>query len=148
MNIFCLLGMSDNKYDGILSRYAAGYSTVVSANLTTLESLMMGEDERKKILGLAPSEAPPPTMAQRTTETSKKTYHPTPTKDYANPSHVTYPPGKGVLWATTKDLIDKKGKLHHLPLARQVSLRGWMPSPSSEKHRHERGRYRCKGHPH
>ena len=56
-NIFCLLGMSDNKYDGILSHYVAGDYVVVSADLTTLESLMMGEDERKKILGLAPTVA-------------------------------------------------------------------------------------------
>ena len=41
MDICCLLGMLDNNYDGILSRYATGGSAVVSADLTTLESLMM-----------------------------------------------------------------------------------------------------------
>ena len=63
MNIFCLLGMTDNKYDGILNHYTAGDCAVVTANLTTLKSLMMGENEQKKILGLAPTMAPPPTMA-------------------------------------------------------------------------------------
>ena len=62
MNIFFLLGMTDNKYDGIMSCYAAGDSVVVTANLTTLKRLMMGEDERKNILDLAPTMAPPPTM--------------------------------------------------------------------------------------
>jgi len=38
----------------------AGDTDVVSADLTTLESLMMGEDEREKILGLAPTPAPYP----------------------------------------------------------------------------------------
>ena len=47
INIFCLLAMTDNRYNGILSYYAAGDTVVVTANLTTLESLMMGEDERK-----------------------------------------------------------------------------------------------------
>jgi len=55
--------MTDNKYDGILNHYTAGDCAVVTANLTTLKSLMMGENEQKKILGLAPTMAPPPTMA-------------------------------------------------------------------------------------
>ena len=63
MNIFCLLEMTDNRQHGILSHYAAGDTSVVSADIITLESLMMGEDERKKILGLAPTMAPPPTMS-------------------------------------------------------------------------------------
>ena len=68
INTVCLLGMIDHRYDGILSGYAAGDIVVVTADLTQLESLMMGEDERNKILGLAPTSAPIPAAAQRASE--------------------------------------------------------------------------------
>ena len=110
MNIFCLSEMTDNRHDGILSHYAAGNTSVVSADLTTLESLMMGEDERKKILGLAPKIAPKPTVAQCATDTPKpkKTLHPAHAGDNATPPPTSYPPGKGVIWDTFNYLIDKK----------------------------------------
>ena len=42
MNIFCLLGMTNHRYNGVLSRYAARDTAVVTADLTELKSLMMG----------------------------------------------------------------------------------------------------------
>jgi len=60
MNTFYSLGMADNKYDGIISCYAAGDDAVVSANLVQLESLIMGEYERKMIIGLMSTAAPVP----------------------------------------------------------------------------------------
>ena len=50
--------MKDNKYDGVPSHYAAKYVAVVGANLIQQESLIIGEDERKKILGIASTTVP------------------------------------------------------------------------------------------
>jgi len=55
MNIFYLLEKTVHRYDSILNRDSAGDTSVVTADLAQIESLMMGEDEQKKILGLDPS---------------------------------------------------------------------------------------------
>ena len=69
MNTCYSLGMTDNKYDGILSCYTAGDDDVVSANLVQLESLIMGEYKRKMILGLMSTACSCP-VVQHTTGTS------------------------------------------------------------------------------
>ena len=55
MPMFAILGMDHSKYDGLLSRFISGDTSVVSADLPTLELLMLGEDRRKAALGIANS---------------------------------------------------------------------------------------------
>jgi len=100
MNIFCLLGMTDHRYDGILSRYAAGDTEVVIADLSQLESLMMGEDERKKILGLPHTAAPISAAAQCMSAVPKKPPATAPKVPQDKPPPSVYPPGEGILWDT------------------------------------------------
>ena len=58
MPMFAILGMDHSKYDGLLSRFTSGDTSVVSADLPTLELLMLGEDRRKAALGIIDSPAP------------------------------------------------------------------------------------------
>ena len=98
MNIFYLLGMTDHRYEGILSRYAAGATAVVTTDLSQLENLVMGEDERKKIIGLVPTAAPILADTQRAPDAAPKKPPATAPKSPQDKSPPTaYPPEKVIL---------------------------------------------------
>ena len=58
MPLFAILSMDHSKYDGLLSRFTSGDTSVVLADLPTLEILMAGEDRRNVALGITPAPAP------------------------------------------------------------------------------------------
>ena len=63
--MFAILGMDHSKYNGLLSRFTISDTSVVSADLPTLELLMLGEDRRKADLGIVNS---PSHSANRVTQ--------------------------------------------------------------------------------
>jgi len=70
----------------------------------------VGEDEGKKIVGLAPTSAPIAATAQWATEANKnKKPHSLAQKDTQDKSPPpSYPPAKGILWDTIQGIIDGK----------------------------------------
>ena len=58
MPFFAILGMDHSKYDGLLSRFTSGDTSIVLADLPTLKILMAGEDCRNLALGITLAPAP------------------------------------------------------------------------------------------
>ena len=117
MPLFTILGMDHSKYDGLLSRFTSGDTSVILGNLPTLELLMMGEYRCKAALGITPDPTPSANCATQCTPDTQAgnsqndcwEIPPPPPQDDA-----TFPSIKGVRWPIINGLYkDKKSSPHY-----------------------------------
>ena len=77
MPLFALLGMDHSKYNGLLARFTSGNPSIVTANMSQLETKMTDEDSRKMAMGISPTPFPSASRVSNREPTSRQAPSPT-----------------------------------------------------------------------